>query len=495
MIFSPFQATGPRLQRHGAHCLALLLCGGNLVANAADILRSPDTDAALAYEFTAADEALLEEVQHGCFNYLWNAVGEPAGLARDRRTTKVASTAGVGFQLSALPVGVEHGWITRAEGEQRALSILRALLARSDNKHLGVYLHFVMPEDASQPPGDLVDQASTVDHALLLAGALPAATYFGGEVARLVDQMAADTNWRAYDVSERGLISFGWRPNDGRSMDGEGDFRPWDWHIACAEDQIVYFLAAGAPNEDYAVDAGDWYRLERVVKSHNDGPEFVVSWNSALFTYFFSHSWIDYRRFEADNPADFDLDGPRVDWVENSRRAVLTHRQRCIEQSERFKTLGPNRWGLSPCMGLNAEGRDSYLVQAVRPNQSNEDNFCSGTVAPYAAGSSIVFAPRECVAALHAMRNLRGDDGQLLAWQDPSKGGYGFVDSFNLDQQHASDDNIAIDVGPMILAIENARTGLVWKLFMQHHVARRAVEKLKWVERADAGGNVSHGEE
>jgi hypothetical protein len=94
-----------------------------------------------------------------------------------------------------------------------------------------------------------------------------------------------------------------------------------------------------------------------------------------------------------------------------------------------------------------------------------------------------MFTPVESLAALREFRNLRGDDGQLLAWRDPNLGGYGLVDSFNLDQQVASDDNIAIDHGPMLLAIENARSGLIWKLFMQHDYAKRAAERLKFEGR------------
>ena len=101
-------------------------------------------------------------------------------------------------------------------------------------------------------------------------------------------------------------------------------------------------------------------------------------------------------------------------------------------------------------------------------------------MAPYAAGSAIMFTPRESLAALREFRSLKDRSGKLLAWRDPADGGYGLVDSFNLDQQHASDDTIGIDVGPMLLAIENVRTGLVWDLFMQHDVARRAVQRLRF---------------
>jgi hypothetical protein len=80
--------------------------------------------------------------------------------------------------------------------------------------------------------------------------------------------------------------------------------------------------------------------------------------------------------------------------------------------------------------------------------------------------------------------SLKGPDGQPLSWRDPADGGYGFVDSFSLDPPYGHDDNLGIDAGPLLLAIENARTGLVWRLFMQHDVAERAVRRLR-LERRD----------
>jgi hypothetical protein len=167
-----------------------------------------------------------------------------------------------------------------------------------------------------------------------------------------------------------------------------------------------------------------------------------------------------------------------VDWWENSRRAVLTHRARCIELSDRFKTLSPNIWGLSACVG-----REGYIVPQITPNLSNEDKLYEGTVAPYAAGSAIMFTPAESMAALRVMRDLKDKNGQPLTWRDPTQGGYGFVDAFNLDQKYASDDYVGIDQGPLLLAIENARTGLIWRLFMQSETAKRAGERLRLAPR------------
>jgi hypothetical protein len=448
-----------------------------LAAREDDVLRSPETQQAAAHKFSPADDKFLDLVERGCFNYLWREIGMPAELAKDRRTTLVASTAGIGFQLSSLPIGVERGWITREQGEKRALKVLHALLDRTDNRREGMSLHFVHADTGAIYP-TYNNEAATVDHALLLAGALPAATYFGGEVAALVERMAAETNWRHHVDEKSHFITFGFEPADDANLQGEGQFYPSTWHIAGDEERIVYFVAVGCPTEGFAADPRDYYRLERHIGRDGDDPPFVMSPTGCLFTYFFSHCWINYRDLEADDPSQFDVDAPRVDWFENSRRAVLTHRRRCLEAADRFPTLGGDRWGLSACMGFDRGGLN-YLVPELRPSLFDRDVWQDGTVAPYAAGSSIMFAPAECLAALRAFAELKDERGEPLVWRDPEVGGYAFADSFKLDPPRACDDNVAIDVGPMLLAIENARTGAVWKLFMEHPVARRAVARLK----------------
>jgi hypothetical protein len=357
--------------------------------------------------------------------------------------------------------------------------VLRSLVERADNKKLGIYLHYL-----DSNTGGLADfsttkhryelQASTVDQALLQAGAMTAASYFGGEVAALTNQMVRDADWHAMYDDRAGWMTHGWRAMSDRGVHGAGKIRPNHWRIASDEERLICFLAAGAPRAEHAVEPAAYYRLQRTVKHSGENPGFVVSWNGSLFTYFFAHCWIDYCHLAADNPAEFGELGPRVDWFENSRRAVLTHRRRCIEVSTRFPTLGENRWGLAPCIF-----RDRYLIAEVQPNLADRDNWLGGVVAPYAAGAAVMFAPRESLAALREYQSLSDADGQPLAWRDPIQGGYGFVDSFSLSPPYGEDDNVGIDVGPLLLAIENARSGLIWRLFMEHDVARRAVERLR----------------
>jgi len=465
--------------------LALLLpaaCG-----LAADILRSPETKAALEYRFSPADEKLLDEVQHACFRYFWVEAGKPSGLAKDRLKAPVASIASVGFQLSGLAIGVEHKWITRAEGEERARTILRTLLERTDNKKFGVYIHYPDLNTGGLSKEGFEILPSTVDHALLLAGAITAGEYFGSDVKALADRMVAETNWKAFAVAPGGYLTMGWAPDDPNSLSGPGKFTELKWDLASDEERLIYFLGVGSPRADYAIPPEMYYKLKRFERQHRDMPPFVVSWPGTLFTYFFSHCWIDFRTLGPDDPSRLKVDGPRVDWFENSRRAVLTQRQRCIELAPKYKTFAADRWGLSACVG-----REGYIVPEVRPNLCDHENVEHGTCAPYAAGSAIMFAPAESMAALRAFRGLRDAQGKLVVWRDPAEGGYGLVDAFNLDQQYASDDYVGIDHGPMLLAIENARTGLIWRLFMGGETAKCAVERLRLTANGATSAPTAH---
>jgi len=434
---------------------------------------------AWGYRFTAADAALLEEIQRGCFNYFWNEIGQPACLARDKTTDTISSIAAVGFQLSSLPIGVEHGWVTRTQANDRALTILRALSKRQDNKKHGVFFHFIDADTGGKPDFSKTNRryelmAGTIDHALFQAGVMTASEYFGGQVKQLADALIADVNWAHFRHGPKNFLSMGWKAETDAGVDGPGKLWPWHWKRASDEERIVYFLAVGAENPEFAVPAADYYRLERSVERYQEDEPFVVAWSGGLFMFFFSHCWIDYGSFQADNPSLFGVDAPRVDWFENSRRATLTHRRRCQEAAHKYPTLGENRWGLSPCAKPGG-----YCVQEIQPNLVNNDRWCDGIVPPYGAASVLPMAPREAMAALQEYRSLKTVAGEPLVWRDPQSGGYGFVDAFQLNPPRAVEVNLGIDQGPMLLAIENARTGLIWRLFMNHPVSQTAAARLK----------------
>ncbi|MBL8878612.1 MAG: hypothetical protein JNG88_05780 [Phycisphaerales bacterium] len=430
------------------------------------------------HHFAPADARFLDEVQKGCFNYFWNEVGTPAMLAKDRKLGPVASIAAVGFQLSSLPIGVERGWITREQGADRAATVLRALLGRDDNKKWGMYMHFPDMNTAGPSSHGYECEASTVDTALLIAGAIPAGEYFGGDVAKLVDRLVSEADWKRYAVAENGFITMAWKPTNKKTLDGPGDFMKHHWWVASDEERIVYFLAVGTPNADHAVPPALYYKLKRQLASDAPGAlgPFAMSWNGSLFTYLFSHCWIDYASLGKDDPARLGSDAPPINWFESSRAAVLAHRARCIALTECESSLGDNAWGLSAC-----DGQEGYIVPSLRPSFENADRTFGCTIAPYAAGTALMLTPVESLAALRAFRDLNDSAGKSLVWNSPDSGGYGFADAFKLggESPWISKDNIGIDAGPMLLGIENARTGLIWRLFMKSETARRAVQRLR----------------
>lgn len=455
------------------------------------------------YLFGDADEQFLDDIQRGAFWFLWNQACPTTGMVVDRSSVEFASIAGVGFQLAALPIGVERGWVSRTDAETRALTILRALEANPQNRKAGLFFHFLKPKSAGPVPQDVV---STVDSALFFSGALVASSYFGGEVRKLADSMVERADWtffvetdpRPHEPFMKGFISLGWKPESFDDPTGRGKLHKYYWADNGDEHRLVCFLAAAAPNAKHRVNADLYYRLRRPLGEYKDSGRMVyLPWSGALFTSFFAHCFMDYRSRGPDNPGAFGVERrPRVDWWENSRRNIELHRIKAHEAAGRFPTLGENAWGLTAC-----DVPDGYGVPGVYPNAINfpelvrgvddpqwspKDDYANGTLGCYGAGCSIMFNPEAAIAALRHYRSLKAADGSPLVWRepssDPAKASYGFLDSFNSASGWVAKDYVSIDQGPLILAIENARTGSVWKWFQAHPIVQAGWKRLERAE-------------
>ena len=461
------------------------------------VIEAPDR-ARPPFAFSAEDEALLDEVQRGAFLFFWHEAHPETGMVLDRTSAEVVSVAGVGFQLSALPVGVERGWVSREEAEARAALILRSLLAAPDNRRAGLFYHYLDGATGGRSHAGYETLVSTIDSALLFAGVITASSYFGGEVAAMGDRLLADADWTscfeevpAVDWA-RGFISLGWKPDDPHAIDGTGKVLPFSWLDAGAEQRLVTFLAVCA-EEGKGVEPAKYYELRRKLGTYAGLGEIVwFPWSGALFTSFFATCWIDDAHLGPDNPAALGVERrPRVDWWENGRRLAEMHRLKAIENPHGFATVGPDAWGLGA-----SDGPDGYhvahlypddivmrgaIVDVDYPPEHPSDNWLDGTIAPYAAGSAIMFTPEASVAALRHYRALVDAGGGPVVWREPdaSKRQYGFLDAYNLDVPWVATDYVAIDQGPLILAIENARTGLLWDLFHRHPVVQRGLDRLR----------------
>lgn len=464
-------------------------------------IASPQGTPRPPFEFSQEDAALLDEVQRGAFNFLWMQ-GSPergiaTGMAPDRTSKTTVSVAGVGFQLSGICVGVERGWITREQGRERCELILRSLLANQDNRKAGLFYHFIDAQTAGQPAEAYERVVSTVDSALLMAGVLTASQYFGGDVRVMGDRLFADADWRffiappdAKDPQIRGFMTLGWKPADATEPSGKGSLLPYGWVDNGDEHRLVTFLGVCAPRDAHRVDPVVYYRMRRQLGEYkNSGPIVWFPWSGALFTSFFANCWIDYAAMGPDNLGAWNVPHrAHVDWWENSRRTAWMHREKAAENPLKLGGVGPNAWGMTA-----SDVQSGYAVPGLFPTPIPmpgaeqprdfvewpiKDDWGDGTIAPYGAGSCIMFDPASAVAALRHYKSLDVGAPEPL-WDNPATGGYGFRDAFNVDKKWVAPDCLAIDQGPLLLAIENARTGLIWRTFHAHPYVQSGMEHLK----------------
>jgi hypothetical protein len=406
--------------------------------------------AAAASVLPATDEAFLEDLSHRAFLFFWEQAAAKTGLTLDRtrnaaqRVTgvseEVASLASTGFALTALCIGHSRGWREFDEIRERVRLTLRHL-AYDQSHERGWFYHFVERHTGERA---WKSELSTIDTALLLAGALTAQQYFAsdGEIVRMAQEIydRVDFAW----MMDPGTLCLrmGWRPESGFLRAIWGEYR---------ENAILYVLGVGS--RLHPIPVRSWYAFKRDRVVFGDY-RFVGA--GPLFTHQFSHAWLDFRGLR---------DGPpfEMDYFANSVTATLAHREWCLSLRSMFPGNSENLWGVTPS--------DSEIGYLGWGGFSKRD--LDGTVVPCAAGGSLMFAPGICLAALRGMR-----DG----FASILYGRYGFCDSFQPLSRWVNPDVVGIDVGITLLSAENLRTGSVWKWFGQQPDIRRAMGRIFQVE-------------
>ena len=410
----------------------------------------------------------IDTVQARTFGYFWE-LGNPAnGLVPDRAPTpSFSSVAAVGFGLTAYPIGVERGYITRAQAVERVLATLRFFWTAPQGPepsgitgYKGFFYHFL-----DMQTGHRFERVelSTIDSALLLAGMLACQQYFDGtgadetEIRSLADSIYRRVDWRWAQVRPP-FVSMGWHPESG--------FIAHDWR-GYNEAMLLYVLALGSPTFPVEPSAWDAWTGTYQWGSFHGQPHVGFA---PLFGHQYSHIWIDFRGIQ-----DAYMRGRGIDYFENSRRATLAQRAYAIANPMGWLGYGANIWGLTAADGpkdtvIVIDGRPrtfwTYSARGADFTEVRDD----GTIAPTAAGGSLPFAPEIAIPALEAMRRAYGDN--LFST-------YGFLDSFNPTYQFGGrvqhgrvvpgigwfdGDYLGIDQGPIVLQIENYRTGFVWDL-------------------------------
>ena len=415
-----------------------------------------------------ADDALLESLQRSAFDYFLRAHNSRNGLVADTtREGAPCSIAAIGFALSVYPVGVERGWMERADAVQRTLVTLRFLMASDQSGsaratgYRGFYFHFLDLESGTRV---WRSEVSLIDTGFLMAGVLTAAAYFDAdtpdeiELRRLADALYRRVDWR-WAQREGGAVTHGWKPECG--------FLNYGWE-GYSEAILLYVLGLGSPTHaltDKSFTA--WtvtYQWENLY-----GYDFLYA--GPLFIHQFSHAWIDFRGIR-----DAFMREKDCDYFENSRRATYVQREYAIRNPGSFTGYGSKCWGLSAGDGPQAEARriagrhQAFYGYAARGVPYGPDD---GTVCASATLSSLVFAPELVLPALRALWSRPGCDDATLVRAS------GFTPTVSEAGPNGwvSSGEFGLDQGMIVLTIENHRSGLPWRLSRANPLVRAGLRR------------------
>lgn len=364
------------------------------------------------------------------------------GLIRDKTMTddNIASIASVGYGLVALIIGIEHKWIDYDKAYERASKTLDTFINHVDGKN-GFYYHFVNMQNGKR---EWNCEISIIDTAIFICGAITAGEYFGKEVKEKAEILYKKMNWEWFRDKENNYFYIGYTPE-------ENFCGHWDRY---AEQLILYVLGVSSPT--FPVDKSMYDSFERNKADYKDIKDIIYTYCGTLFTYQYSHAWIDFRNQK---------DRHGIDWFENSVKATKANRQYCIDHKERFKTYGENAWGLTAC--LSPKG---YIGCGAKPCGVDLDIENDGTISPCGAIGSIVFTPKESIKAMEYYYNTFPE-----LW-----GKYGLKDGYNLENNKKwfSNQYIGIDKGIEMVMIENYLNGTIWKYFMRNTYVQEGLKLL-----------------
>lgn len=411
----------------------------------------------------------LHRLQRDGYAYFPDHTDPASGLVLDStRPDAPASIAVVGFALGSYPVAVERGWSSRRQAAATTRATLEFFHGAPHGPHpmatghRGFYYHFLDPATGERHGRC---ELSTIDTTLLLAGALAAASYFDrpdpdeARIRVLAEELVARPDWN-WARDGGATVTHGWRPESG--------FLPHRWR-GYDEALLLYLLGLGSPSHPLPAESyGAWtsgYRWRRVY-----GRELLYA--GPLFIHQYSHVWVDFRGIR-----DAFMRGRGIDYFENSRRATLLHRDYAIRNPEGFAAYCRCCWGLTASDGPGPAvrrlgGREvrfhDYLARGAPFGPDD------GTVAPWAAVASLPFAPEEVLETMDHFHGLG------LGTSCP----YGFEATFNATYPVDGEEgvwvspwNYGLNQGPLVLMIENHRTGLLWELLRDSSLLRRGLRR------------------
>jgi hypothetical protein len=407
------------------------------------------------------DDEMLHTLQRETLIYFMQQSDPDTGLVSDKNQPgTAASISAVGMALTCYVAAIESKLLPRADALYLTLKVLRFLIKTTQGKeadatgYKGFYYHFLDMKTGKRAEKS---ELSTIDTAILMAGILTVRQYFSVEnteeieLRKIADDLYLRVDWQ-WSLNGGKTINHGWCPESG--------FLPYSWDCDYCEALILYTLALGSPTFSISADGYKQWTSTFKCKTIYD-IEYLYA--GPLFIHQMSHFWIDFKGINDDfnRKAGFD-------YFENSRRATLVQQKYAIENPQNFKMYGENAWGFTASDG------PGYSVKKVDGVERTFYGYTArgipfgpddGTISPWAVVASLPFAPAMVLKTLrHAIEKL-----------DLKKHSDGFDASFNPTYpEKASDRNgwvapwkFGINQGPIIIMIENNKSGLIWNLIKQ----------------------------
>jgi hypothetical protein len=416
------------------------------------------TDHATRSRRTSISDSALHRLQRSTFAYFLKKANPDNGLVADStRQGTPCSIAVVGLALTSYLIGVERGFLSRREAIGRVLATLRTFGDVSETRqaaagYRGFYYHFLDMQTASRAWNS---ELSTIDTTFLLAGALACAMYFDRatpdekEIRARGDALYRQADWK-WALNGGPTVSHGWKPESG--------FLPYRWE-GYSEALLLYILGLGSPTHPLPASSyAAWARSYRWKKIYDI--EFLYA--GPLFIHQLSHIWIDFRGIRDDF-----MRSHGIDYFENSRRAAYVQQQYAMHNPRRFKGYGEDCWGVTASDGpgpatrhIGGRTRRFYDYLARKVPYGPDD----GTIAPWAAVAALPFAPEIVLPAIRHMTEK---------YPEMTKE-YGLKCSFNptfpnsrTNSGWVSRDYFGLHQGPVVLMVENYRSGFLWRLMRQ----------------------------
>jgi hypothetical protein len=422
------------------------------------------------YPLKPDEEKMLDSIQHKTFLFFLNEHHPEKGIVKDRTTSSSpCSIAATGFGIPSLAIGAERNWISRQQAAGITLRILKFFIssvqstAKDVTGYKGFYYHFLKMDSGTR---EWNCELSSVDTGLLMMGIIFARNYYNldNEVEKQIRILAASLlgriDWNFMEMPASGqfayTISMGWVPGKGSHDMG--------W-IGYNEALFLYILAAGSGMNNAEQGYSTWLKTYKWYAPYK-GLSHVAF--PPLFGHQFSQAFIDFRGI-----ADTYMREKGIDYFENSRRATYVQRQYAKDNPKGWMGYDSLCWGVTASDGppdkYNFDDK-KFLGYAGRGTSGPEYNYYDdGTLAPYASLSSLPFAPE---IVLPTIKSINEKYGKKL-W-----GKYGYYDAFNPTAKWIDNDFLGIDEGPMLIMIENFRTGLVWNYVMKDPIIQKGLNRL-----------------